>query len=280
MKNAGSFMRRWGGLIIGVILFFITCFSMYFIQYRMYGGTIKTSLIYVIIFVPIAFISWLLQERPAAPEAAAADNMASDDNREDTLSNTSGDSKENGGIKAALKKIWKILYPLIIVGCSIFMVYAVINNPYYLIVYQYFGLILVLIFLTVLPKMRGKAGIRPKISVAASMLFGALLIVDAIFCLAAPLATVSDAQTVLEEDGYTSVEYAGVLSNRMALDLAFNGDVQFEAKDTGKLGFYLLRGEKDGEEYGAAVSVVGGEVVGSDRTDGNDSLSFYLSYVK
>ena len=182
MRNTGTFIRRWWGLIIGVVLFFVTCFSMYYVQYRMYGGVIKTSLLYVAIFVPVAFVSWLFQERPAAPETAMAD-----DDGDKQLTDVPETPDTTSRIKTAFKRIWKILYPLIIVGCSIFMVYAVIDNPYYLIVYQYFGLIVVLFILTVLPRLRGKAGIRPKISVAASMLFAALLIVDAVFCLAAPL---------------------------------------------------------------------------------------------
>lgn len=268
-----TFFRRWAGLIIGTVLFIATCYMLYFVQYRMYGGTLKTSLLYVAIFVPVAFISWLLQERPArVPDLEAAEDMDGGEVRPDVA--------DKGSRRPRLRKVWKVISNIILVVCTVFMIYALIKNPYYLIIYHYFGLLIVLGILYIISRRHQETPVYPKVSVSASLMFLTIMAVTAAFCLIAPLTTVRGAGKIMEDAGFTAVEYRGVLSDRMAIDLAFNGDVHYDNEDADKLGFYLLRGEKDGEEYGGAVSVVDGQLVGFDRTDGNDSLSFYLSYVK
>lgn len=273
-NNWMTLFRRWAGLIIGAVLFFATCYMLYFVQYRMYGGTVKTSLLYVAIFVPVAFISWLLQERP--PKEPALEAAGDSDGTQ-----VSVDAEDKGdGRRTGLRRVWKLISSIILVACTVFMVYALIKNPYYLIIYHYFGLLIVLGILYAISRRHPKMPVYPKISVSASLMLLTIMAVTAAFCLIAPLTTVNGAGRIMEDAGFSSVEYRGVLSNRMAVDLAFNGDVHYEREDTDRLGFYLLCGEKDGEEYGGAVSVVDGQLVGFDRTDGNDSLSFYLSYVK
>ena len=274
-NNWRSFFRRWAGLIIGAVLFFATCYMLYFVQYRMYGGTVKTSLLYVAIFVPVAFISWLLQEHPEREPVLEGADEAHGAQEPPTAAQDKGSGRRQG-----LRRVWKVISMIILVACTIFMIYALIKNPYYLIIYHYFGLLIILGILYVISRRHPKMPVYPKVSVSASLMLLTIMAVTVVFCLAAPLTTVKGAEKIMEDAGFSSVEYRGVLNNRMAVDLAFNGDVHYEREDADRLGFYLLCGEKDGEEYGAAVSVVDGQLVGFDRTDGNDSLSFYLSYVK
>lgn len=279
---AQKLIKKWGLFIAACLLYIAVCVFLYVIQYVIYGGTIHMPLVYVIV-IPLAVLAaWLIQG--GYPEKTQED-------REDALLGSGIYKKEparkrgrwHRPFKGFARK-WKsemttgqrinfLLCTLLLTGATVFLTYALIRNPYMLMIYFYFAVLLIVgIFSLYEP-----AGQR-RLSVLACFVFGALFAVTFLYLWIVSPMTVRDAKKALEDAGYEQVTYSKVIESDATMTLIFEDNIQYESENGIKLGCYLFGVRKDGVSMGAAVSVLDKNIVAVQPLSEGSALSFFYEF--
>lgn len=277
-----SFIKKWGTFIAACVLYFAVCIFLYVIQYRIYGDVVKTPLIYVTVLPAVFLAAWLIQggyPKPEEPE-------------DETLLQESGIYVE---VPQNTKKHWHrpfegfarrwqedmttgqkanfIFSVLILTAATIFMFYALITNPYMLMIYFYFATLAILgIFSLYEPKG------RKKLSVLACVSFCVFFLVTFLYLQIASPMSVDSAARLLESQGYERVTYNKAIESETTLPLIFDHEPEQISENSGMLGYYLFAMEKDGVYMGAAVSVVDKNIVAEEPADNGSGLNFYMTF--
>ena len=144
--------------------------------------------------------------------------------------------------------------------------------------YQYFVVIIALAIAYLFPRARVLLKSNHKIvtSWLLTILFAILIIASLGFCLIVDPVTISEGREMVAEKGYQNVRFVDNITNNVALNIIFDGNQSPPAKNEDAMNYYLYQGEKDGEIYGIAVSLVGRRVVGEAIAKDNDTLSYYF----
>lgn len=247
-----QFLKKWGTFMVSCVLYAVTCLFLYLIQYPLHGNVIKTPLLYVIVFPVLAWLGWIMNG--GYPKKDSSD-------QEYELVVFSG------------RKISFLISAFIIVLASLFMIYALIVNPFTLMVYFYFGVLGVLGWMSFCKRMS-----QWRISVMACFIFLMMIIVVLIYLLIVSPMTVKSGRDLLEQSGYENIYYEKSVSDDELIRKIFDNDPQYQSKNADGLGFYLFRCEKNGEAMGAAVSVIDKNIVAVEPLNNDSGLSFFINF--
>lgn len=282
------FLRKWGRCLLACVLYAAAGLLLYAVQYRLFGNVIKTPLLYILIFPVFAWIGWALNggyPKPDAKEEGAEALEASGIYTEpkprkepqrpvfqrfslaDFIRRWQSDQWTLG------KKLSFLVSALVLVAATLFMIYALVRDPYTLIIYLYFGVLLVLAIATIWP-----AKSRRPLSALACLLFLMIIAVTLAFVLIVSPMTVSQGREMLEKEGYDNIYYEKNVPDRHVLETFLDGSPQYGQDDSCPLGFYLYRCEKDGAAMGAVVCVTHKNLVAVEPLDNDSGLSFYMNF--
>lgn len=277
-----SFLKKWGTFIAACVLYVGVCIFLYMIQYRIYGDVLHTPFIYVLV-LPASFLAaWLIQGGYPKKEGQEEEELLKESGiyvEEEQKQKKhwhrpfKGFSRQWQKDMTTGQKINFIFCVLILIGATIFMVFALIQNPYMLIIYFYFVTLIILgIFSLYEPKG------QKKLSVLACGSFLSFFLVTLVYLWIVSPMSVADARALLESQGYERVTYKKDIESETTLALIFDEPAHQITKNSGKLGYYLFAMEKDGVYMGAAVSVLDKNIVAAEAADNDSGLSFFMTF--
>ena len=278
-------MKKWGWFCAACALYVLTVVFLYVVQYKIYGNVIRTLLIYVALFPVLAWLGWLL-----------GGGYPRTDETEEIL-NASGIYREPPQKDCKRKKIrqshpladfimrWKsnelpmrskiffAVDAVILVAATLFMICALVADPWNLVIYFYFGILAGIGVLCM-----ASPAVMRKLSVMACVLFGELILITAVYLLIVSPLTVEGGRQLLAQEGYERIYYEKDADSEKTLELFYDGELKLLSPGTPGLGFYMYRCEKDGVEYGAAVSVTDKNIVAAEPLDNESGLGFFMDF--
>ena len=167
---------------------------------------------------------------------------------------------------------------IIIVFCLVFLSVILFIDPYIISVYQF--LFTLIIFKALSRSFKVKEWIKlcnkKDIMLSVFVILVIFFIVMLLFLLIVNPITLNNAIKYLEETGYKNVEFVENIYSRFVLDRLYLDNDYTLSRLEDSMNFYLFKGEKNGEAYGIAVSVVGGRIVGESIVEGNEVLRYFL----
>lgn len=251
MEKVITFIKSKINIIIACGMYVITCLVLYYVEYKMYGSTVDTGLVYVAGIPVLYLLIWFMRDKDV-------DN-----------------SKRK---KTYWYKVSNIFINILIVVCIVAFGYSLYLNIYDLLAYQFFAIMLLLGILYLSKKYRQYLKQTKKTSKIVSMAFDSILIATVLFVVVLSPCTVNKAAEILQCNGYTNVSYATDIQNKEILNIMKGNTILELQKNDDKLGFYLFRAMKDEESYGVLVSVTNGRIVGFFLEDENRVLEHILNY--
>ena len=218
--------------LIACGIYAVSCWFLYYVKYRLFGGTVETGFLYALLFPPVCLLVWLVDGKQKAP---------------------------------ATGKTVRVLLWFAIIACGAYQLWLLLQDPRNLLPYLYFSIIFV-VFLADYAKKRwpriGEKGYAPML---ISIVYSTLVIVSAFFASASGLCTVPRAEALLvEEAGYSAPFLIGAYSQEL-LKVVQAPDAEAVKEAMGALekgggpACYLFRCQREGEVYGAFVSIPDGE---------------------
>lgn len=282
-----QFLKKWGTFMVSCVLYVATCLFLYIIQYPLYGNVIKTPLLYVIVFPVLAWLGWIINGGYPKTDRSDQEHQLLESGIK-LSKDDAGETKKRIGKThriseffiwwhsknvSAGQKISVLVSTFIIVAASFFMIYALVVNPFTLMVYFYFGVLGILGLMTFCKTMS-----QWRISVMACFIFLMMIIVVLIYLLIVSPMTVKSGRDLLEQSGYENIYYEKSVADDALIRKIFDNDPQYQSKNADGLGFYLFRCEKNGEAMGAAVSVVDQNIVAVESLNNDSGLSFFMNF--
>ena len=268
--------------ILACILYTVLCLILYVIHFCCYDGIIQTPLVYVAFFPPFALIVWV----------ANRGDLEGEEDQEEIL-RESGIYKDAGHKEKKLtfrnpfaewSQAWKskelsagrktviLLGTVIILAATVFMIYELIINPFTLILYFYFAILLVIAWYVFTERRP-----RRRLSSIACVFFLILILVTVGFILFADPLTVEEGEDLLAEEGYENIYYEKTATEEV-LEAIYDQDPTYSSRYSSCMDYYLYRCEQEGEEIGVAVSVVDHTIVAAEELDNESGLNFYMDF--
>lgn len=229
-------------IVIPVILWFVMMAILWVIQFRIYGECIETGFTGWLIITIVVLIA-LMQEKEEPKQ-------------------------ENSKKNSKLKNVLRYILPLLIYAA--YWSWLLMNDhskvrqlfPYCLVLYQFLSLLAVyVIYCIIKERYKKQTGKASSHSVLYCALFATNIVVTILFCIIVQPMTVNQAKELLEKEEFQRVEYQLKFSDKLIVEGYFSDSVIDLKDDDDLLQFYIFTGEKDGNRYEAAVSVLGRKVV-------------------
>lgn len=280
--NRKSFIKKWAGFGMACLLYMLACVFLYIVQYRLYGNAIKTPLLYVIVFPAFACLGWIVNGGYPKDEAEEALEAAAEDMKGCRKGPDSGPKMspakaffmrwKNNELSSG-KKLSFFVSGVLLTVATVFLICALFMDPYTLHIYLYLGILAVVGGMCFWQPRR----LRP-LSVMACLSFGAIIGITLIFLGITSPMTVANGAKLLKSSGYDEIYYEKSASDKEILGQIFDDGSELLHTQTSGLGFYMYRCEKDGEAYGAAVSIADKRIVAAEPLDNESGLRFYMSF--
>lgn len=220
--------------------------SMYYIENVIYGGAIKTSWLS---FALYGALFTLLQN----------------------LFSKNTEKKE--------QKHSKITTFLLFIAAFALSVYGVKTMPYILAPYRLFLCVIVCVSISFFKDFSKKIKDENNTSerfIFFALIWLALIVQPFIFCEVLGVYSVSDAEEMLTEEGYTDAEYRRLLYNVEGINLFFDDDIVLENENELELDAYIFTANKDGVEEVISVSVLSGRVLSTIVNDDSNAKLYAL----
>jgi hypothetical protein len=248
MTNLKNFFKKHTFVLTVFAGWITTVYILYFIKYKMYAGAIDVLLLSVVIFPPLIALTDLLSE--------PAENKEKNKNKLQIIFNLIG-----------------------IVTAICFVVWALLKSPYRVGIYDILAIALLMVILSWFPKfgkkLKNKSNQKER-SVFVISIYAILIVVPIIFNAVTRTTTVKRAETILKNNGYTDIIYAGLIDNKRALSIVFKDKITLKDNKRDDLGFYLFKASKYNKEYGAAINILGGEISGETLIENNPYIHYYI----
>ena len=215
-------------VFIAVFLWAVTCAALCFVEFRMYGGAVKTVFMYALMTPLVHVLGWLF----------------------------SGGRKKKE-MSRRRKKIGAVIWTIFCIGLTFITWLSLLRMPYlWLSGLQSLAVIIAAFPSTVLEGWRGSS-VRLTASVVACS-FAAILLITGLYLLIAAPATIADAERTLRDEGYQVTKYTGYVPPNTNKEHGgfFTGGRKVE------MGAYIFNSERSGEGYLVYVGVKTGEIYG------------------
>ena len=279
------FVKKWGVFAAACLLYVLTVVLLYMVQYKFYGGVVRTPLLYVALFPVLAWLGWLLgggypkndEEQKSLADSGIYKEPPKKAKRGRWLHGRrpwqSFFARWRSDAMPVKTKVSFAVSALVLVAATLFMICALVAEPYLLIIYFYFGVLIALGIFTLWEPSGGW-----KLSVLACAIFLELILITGIYLLIVSPMSVDGGRQMLEAQGYGQVYYEKSADNEKILDTFYDGDLKLLSRSASGLGFYMFRCEKDGIMYGAAISVIDKNIVAAEPLDNESGLDFYMDF--
>ena len=248
MASIYKFFNKYAFVITAFVGWIITAYTLYFIKYKMYAGTVNTLLMYFIIFPPMIALSDFLSEPKEYKE------------------------KKNKKLEIILNAISYIILVFLIVM-------SLIKSPYNVAMYDLIVLFLFVLIISRFPnfqeKLKDKNNQKERLSFVLGI-YIILIIVPLALSTVIGAKDVKSAEKIIEDYGYTDVAFIDVINNDISLKIVFEDKVNLEEETRSDLGYYLFKAKKENEFVGVAINVLGGEIVGETLIEGNSYINYYI----
>jgi hypothetical protein len=242
-----NWLKQRRRMIIALIIYFITCVTLYMVEYRIYEGTIKINFINTCIILPIAyFVGWLSRDEDKPVEK-----------KKPTI-------WSNVGI--FFSYIFFFLFTL-------FFIYRLYKNIYEFVAYHYLALMLILAIIHFSKILERLKQIN---STSVSIIFGTLLITTLLYVIILNPITAKDATLKVQNYGFSDVSYENNIKNQKSLSTILGTEITESSKYEDSLGYYLLKGVKDKKYYAIVVSVTNGTIVVIEEVKNNNTFRYLL----
>ena len=253
MTKFTAFIKRNISYISTFLSWILMVWLFWFMEYRLYGGNLDIGFIFILTYPPLfVFLSFIFGD----------------------------DINEHNQRKSPLrKKIGTGVIIVIIASCTIIILwYIIFKNPYMVRGYQYFLVMIAMGIAYLFP--RGRVLLKSNHKIVTTwlltILFAILIIASLAFCLIVDLVTIPEGREMVAQKGYQNVRFVDNITNNAYLNIVFGGNQSPPTKNEDAMNYYLFLGEKDGEIYGIAVSLVGRRIVGETIAKDNNTLSYYF----
>ncbi len=239
-------------IIIALIIYFITCVTLYIVEYRIYGGAINTNIFYITILPIVNLIVWILR-----------------------------DDHDNEELKKEKKttfwsRVGNICTIIINVLLMLYCIYQLYKNIYYLFGYQYLATISMVGILYFSKKLSKFIKQGNAISKTVSIIYGIILITTLLYVILLNPYTVKRTHVIVENSGLTNISYKNNIKDKKMLSIILDAEVTKGLKYEDSLGYYLLKGEKDKKDYAVVVSVTRGTIVTFTEVNANTALRYII----
>ncbi len=234
MNRAISFLKSHISATIACLIYLFTCLFLYYVEYQMYGGAVKTGLLFAVVIPPLSFVSWLLRDEKAEEP------------------------------KSKLwKKLGNIFDCIFLIVFMIFLGYTIYTSPYDL--YAYYCLVLVLgvLFTVWFDKKKKINKILCSGSMSVIIVYSVILVVTIIYIPVANICTVKTAKTSLENEGFNNISLVHNYDSH-TVSIFHKKEVEKLTKNEQNFSFYYFTGEKQNNTYGIFISTVSGKIVAFD----------------
>ncbi len=253
MKNMIVFIRKNISYIYTFILWVLMIWIFWFLKYSVYGGNLETGFISFLIFPPL-FVLLVFFCRKYENEYTDLPLLS------------------NQKIWNNISKIFELAFYVILIWLIFFV------NPYIVTAYQFLLILIVLNIIYYFPKLKGY---NETCIEKNKMTFFIIIIVTLItttlsFCIIANPITLNEASSLLEEEGYENVEYVDNINSSFVLKKVFSDNEIDLLKNEDTMNFYLYRVEKNGEDYGIAISLIGRRIVAKSIVSNNETLKYFF----
>lgn len=226
-----------------LIIYFVTCVLLIYMEHFLYGGTVNTN---YIVFAVFPFIV-LLEKR-----------------KNQTNNDTSSTS---------ISRIVLALFLGILISIPIFILYKLYRNPYNFEFYFYFFFILFGVFYTIEQKKRSVITSTYTTIRLLCHIYILLFIVSVVYILILSPTTVKKANIYLTKSHYTNVTFIGSEDDLTIMNIIFKGEIASEKNRDDLLGYYIFSGILDNKEQYIVVSVTEGRIIlSTDVTQKNQEL--------
>lgn len=232
MDKLIPFIKAKKGIIIACVLYLFTTVFLYFVEFKMYGGVVKTCFAYVVLIPISLFFSWAM----------------SDENK-----NKNKRPKKKNKYWAKISKTLDRIFTLCVFE---FIVYFLYKNPYTLELYYYIAIAIFSLCIYFLDKTKKICCKKIKISTLNIIAYSCILVITFLYILIANPCSVYKGESVLKENGYSNITYETDVT-----DTYMEFENQQLTQDEKKLDFYMYKADKGKSSYAIFVSAVTGRVV-------------------
>ncbi|MGL4790406.1 MAG: hypothetical protein ACRCW1_03265 [Anaerotignaceae bacterium] len=243
-----DFLKKYSLAVVTAIGFIITTYMLYFFQYKLYGNTIKTVWLYVLIFVPTVAI---------------------------------GNFLKNDEAEKPKEKKFKKLNTVITILLYIIIIWSIVSSPYNATAWNILIVpIMYLIFFIFKPlsqKLKDKNCVKER-CIFVILIYMFLIAEPFVFTTITGANTVKRVQNNLIKQGYTNVQYVGNISDIRYINSLFNENVVLKNENELSLQSYIFTSENNGVEIATCVAVVSGRTLSTIKVENYSPISLYISH--